>query len=151
MVRRFISCCVLAGFFVAQWAALPHAHAGWSESSGDHNLPPHMHLEALGLGVRNCPLDIPQTGGPSGLTCPCTFCCAANHDADAIYLPAFSTLASTANGDQGRLLSIPTVVHCWDKVTCNPLQSHLNLQATFSASRPASACPVYLALGVLRI
>jgi hypothetical protein len=149
MVRRFISSCVLAGFCVAHWAALPHAHATGTELRGDHDTTPHVHLEALGVSTRSCTAD-----GPSSelgwLTCDCALCC-ADHDAHALYLPTLSTLRSAASQDQCRLLSIPTVLHFCEYLVRRPLEFKQFLQATLSVRGSALACALYLALCALRI
>jgi hypothetical protein len=149
MIRRFISSCVLAGFIVAQWAALPHAHALVSELIGDHDKTPHVHMETFGRSTRDC-FPAKSSAATGWLACDCPLCCVADHDGHAIYLPAFSTMASAAGKHPCTMLQAPTVLQCWPCMTLDSVQSHLNLQAAIPV-RSFSARAIYLALCALRI
>src|SRR5262245_20646908 len=112
MFRRIVSSCVLAGFVVAQWASMPHAHA--TGAPHDHDQTPHIHVghshdHGCGHSHRHDTPAIEQGDELAGSQIQGV----ANHDSDAVYLPASQ---ATASGDtsQHKLHMASVILACFD-------------------------------------
>ena len=101
MLRILLTSCTLAGLFVAQWAALPHGHAGADVPRDQHAATPHVHLSDADDGHHGQAQS--RHGSPEGLAAVSTGGgvtaeSANDHDEDAVFLPSaggwtFVTLA----------------------------------------------------------
>jgi hypothetical protein len=159
MFRRFVSLLVLIGFLANQLAAIPHAHAGYSEEQQrQHDAQPHVHV---GRGnhahhhghshdqpsdrqpaEKHSPVKVPPLS--SGVR---DF--SVEYDLDAIYLPSSASLAvkdpSTANAAAalfGDLDSTSTSADLKPRCLCAPIHP---------PNRDARGAKLYLILRALRI
>jgi len=157
MYRRIISSCVLAGFLVAQWAAIPHAHAEGNPL--DHDTAPHAHFSAVGglthdhdhqhgthdhchatpIAARD---SISPDSGASSVP---------DHDLDAVYLPSTGSITATCGVEHGKLAATPVVFHAFDSVLFFGTLNDTLVAAACPSSNYASSCALYLALRTLRI
>ena len=162
MFRRLISSCVLAGFVVAQWAAMPHGHAPGTQLPDDHWGTPHIHLSSFfgsphqhEHGHKNDSGDDHRhdtlTGERECVSDECRFSGTADHDRDAVYLPSPVSISATGQTDQSKLLAVPAILHFADGA---PFLNALPARHVASRCPPderVSGCALYLALRTLRI
>jgi hypothetical protein len=159
MSRRIISSCVLAGFVVTQWAAMPHAHA--SDVSHDHDQTPHVHVGHIhdhghshkhSHGHRHTHQQkapkLAQTRELTGLGIDS--CRSNHHDSSAIYLPVSSTTFSSdcSQVKSHSLASLLLLTVNYEPVGLVP---GFDENARYFAYDTAASCPLYLALRTLRI
>jgi hypothetical protein len=118
MYQRLVSSSVLAGFLVAQWAAMPHGHA--HREPPNHNAAPHIHLSAVLGSSHNH--DHRHAHGPSHVHRHAAdvehervalngdLVAVLDHDEDALYLPI--SASPTADGvDSIKSLASPILLH----------------------------------------
>ncbi len=165
MYRRITSSCVLAGFIIAQWAAIPHAHA--QGSSLDHDSTPHIHLDAGGSshshshshkqkhGYRtkaahdHC--HATPTARHTASMRNCGVGSVPDHDSDAVYLPSPTPITTTSGVDHSKSIPTSIVLHTYDNSIFSNTYTE-NLVASLHPSHDyAPSCALYLALRTLRI
>jgi hypothetical protein len=158
MYRRLVSISMLAGFLMAQWAAMPHGHA--HREPLNHDASPHVHLSAVsgsshshehrhahGAGqVNGHAADMAhEQVAPNGDLSP-----VSDHDDDAVYLPS-SASPSADRVDSGKSLAPSVVFHVVD---CTWTAESLAVNQVASLLLRGAHAPsfdVCLALRALRI
>ncbi len=162
MFRRLISSCVLAGFLVAQWAAMPHGHARGTQLPDDLTASPHIHLSSFfgsshdnGHSHRNEPGHIHRYDTPTGerecVLDECGLVGIVDHDKDVVYLPTLVSIAAAGGINQCKLLTTPVVPHFLvGAAFLNAAPSH-HVASLRRPDERDSGCALFIALRTLRI
>ncbi len=162
MYRRLISGCVLAGFVVAQWAAMPHGHAPGTQLPPNHSARPHVHLAS----VENSPHKHEHghthgsgrghhhespTGDCDKSPDECGVGSTADHDEDAVYLPTVVSITATGGTHQCKLLTAPAILHFVNGASFTSGPSACQFASLQLSDEHAPGCALWLALRTLRI
>ncbi len=161
MYRQLVSTCVLAGFLVTQWAAMPHSHA--LKHRPDDDATPHVHLAAAHGAPHNHGHDHHDQGSihthyhavPAAELDVSRHECGrsdvADHDANAVYLPAARSITPARGSDNCRLLTMPSIGWSGDGVPVIDNRIALHGTSLIWPREQMPRCPLYLALRALRI
>ncbi len=162
MYRKIISSCVLAGFLIAQWAAIPHAHAQGNPL--DHAAAPHVHLAAAGGSSHahgHSHEHKPSAGHDHCHATPaaihtstmqnCDVGSIPDHDADAVYLPSPTPIAATSGVDHSKSIATLIALHTFDSSIFIDSPTANLVASPHPSHNYAPSCALYLALRTLRI
>ena len=162
MYRRLISSCVLAGFVIAQWAAMPHGHALGSQLPDDHAAIPHVHLAGIGVSshkhehghehaTSHAHHHDAARADRQGMSHDCRLSDIGEHDEDAVYLPTSGSIATTSGADQSKQLTAHALLIFVDGTPSFDAIVACHVASLRPPAESAPGCALYLALRALRI